>query len=151
METFDNFKNECITNSICEFIISKRPIPKTWGFPDFLKNNDTMLKKFFGKSYEFYNLLSDNDKKSAIEWYETHGEYVVSLLETICYEDYYDGAKVTINLRQLSDNHPMIYKEVVNRVSNKVYLHLGKHVVKIIVDKFIESPETFEEEINKQH
>jgi hypothetical protein len=149
MDSYTKFKNECIVNSISTFLITGAPIPKLWIFPEFIKNNKSLLGNFLDTAYKYYNDLSDDDKVVAIKWFETHGEYTASLIDALCYEDCEYDTLPTFNLNILKDKNPEIYKEVVTKVANKVYSHFGKDAIQIIINKFVDFPDVFTEEISR--
>lgn len=108
-----------------------------------------MLRKILDTAYKYYNDLSDDDKILAIKWFETHGEYAASLIDAICYEDYEYDTLPTFNLNILKNKNPEIYEEVVIKVANKVYSHFSKDTIDIIINKFIDFPDLFAEEIGR--
>lgn len=146
----DTFKDYINADSIAKVIITKRPISKMWGFPDFILKNPSMLEKLFGPiAYREYVNLSDSDKKDAIKWFETHGVDATEMYGGELYEDWNDSTIPKRDLYKLKNNFPKIYGEVVKNVVSIVYGSYTKKTQDIIVSKYIEHPDVFEGEISR--
>lgn len=146
----DQFKNCIIVDSIAKVIITGKPISKTWGFPEFILKNESMLKNLFGPlAYNEYIKLSDSNKKNAISWYETNGMEITEMYGGELHEDWDDSTIPKRDLQKLKKNYPQTYDEVVKNVASVVYGSFSKATQDIIIGKYIEDPSVFEEEISR--
>ena len=148
-ENIQKFQESRNVTLLTDFILTGRPMPTSWGFPSFLLNNSAMLTNFFGESYQFYAPLPEEKKQEMISWYETSGEYLVQLLKTTGYEEWDGYSQVPFDLAYFKQENPSLYEKVVEAVVEKAYADLGEKVVKVIKEKFLEAPEVFEEEVNR--
>jgi hypothetical protein len=146
----DNFKNSVHADSIAKVIITRKPISKAWGFPDFMLKSAVLLEKFFGPIiHKEYMKLTEKDKSSAITWYETHGVETTEMYGGELYEDWNDSTVPQRDLDKLNKDYPTIYENVVKNVVGVVY---GSYPVKtqdIIIKQYIMEPSVFEEEISR--
>lgn len=148
--SLEEFKKNVCAKSISEVIISGRPLSEKWGFPSFLLNNSKMLENFFGSDvYTIYNNLTEEEKENSIKWFETHGLECTNMYGGELYEDWNDKTIPKRDLEKLKNLHSNIYELVVSNVVKKVYSCYPEDIQKIIIEKFTEDSNTFEEEIKK--
>lgn len=144
----ERFKFLVIVKQIGGSILNGRPISDSWGFPDFILNNETMLKSFFDDDvYEVYNTMDTDQKRRAIEWYEISGREINNMAGTTSWE--VEDARFDIDLIAFSKNHPDYYAEVVKYVCCRAYEALPAATQSIIVDKFTSEPIHFQNEMNR--
>lgn len=146
----DEFKKNVIVKSISSVIISGRPVSEKWEFPNFLLKNEKMLENFFGEEiYQIYKNFSEEEKEQAIKWYEIHGIECTEMYGGELYEEWNDNTVPKRDLEKLSTNNQEIYELVVKSVVQEVYKQYDELTKQIIINKYTEEFQVFDEEIKK--
>ena len=144
----DRFQKEVIAKSVCSAIMEGTPISNSWGFPNFLLENEEMLAAFFGeKVYSIYNTLSEQEKRDAIEWYEISGAEINVMTKSTAWED--DETSFSIDCVHFAASQPEYYRATVAKLVEAAYGQLSEDTQKIIYDKFTSEPRVFQDEIDR--
>jgi len=139
----EDFKNAVIIELITTSLMTGRPLSRKWAFPDFLldKKFESTLSTIFGKEgFEIYSKMSNEEKKKARTYFETHGEEVAKMYKAEVWEDWNDSKFFKFDLQYLFDNHIGIYKKVATSIATRGYGHYHETIFKLILDKFLISP-----------
>lgn len=146
--SLEEFKKNVYANSISGVIISGRPMSKEWSFSSFLLNDPQLLEHLFGlEAYEIYENLTNEEKAECIKWFEIHGIECTNMYGGEFHEDLYDRTIPKRDLKKLKNLYPDIYKLVVIKFVKKVFSCYPNDIHKIIIDKYANDCNIFEEEI----
>ncbi|AYV78132.1 MAG: hypothetical protein Edafosvirus5_50 [Edafosvirus sp.] len=142
-------KQHIITESITTALMNGRPLSNMWGFPDFVKKDNKLMTALFGSmAHGLYNELpTDEDKKSIIKWFETHGIEATKMYGGVVYEEW-DQKEFPFDLEKFKATNPEIYKNVATNITSRAYGRYDDDIQKAILDEFIANPKAFAETIS---
>ncbi len=144
----ETFKQLVIVKQIGGAIMDGRAISNTWGFPDFVLNNEEVLSNFFGEEvYAVYSEMTSEERQAAISWYEISGGVINEMAKTAPWEE--DSESFRIDIVAFSQAYPDLFKGVVLFVCDKAYSSFPEDVQQIIIEKFTNEPEEFQNEMNR--
>lgn len=148
--SLEEFKKNTRAKSISTVITSGRPLSEKWGFQEFVLRNEKVLENFFDKKiYQIYKNLSEEEKEEAIKWFEIHGIECTEMYGGELHENWNDDTIPKRDLEKLSAMYPDMYKLVVKNVVEEMYKQFDEGIRQIIIEKYVEEWQTFEEEIKK--
>jgi hypothetical protein len=149
MTLLENFKEQIYIDNISKTIIGKvGSLPRNWGFPQFMLNDEKFIKKFFGeKAYNFYSQMSDLEKKEARDWFERSGGEILDQIGGTSWEE--DDENFHMNFVQFHENLPKIYPEVVQIVVPEIFPNLPGQVLEEVIKDYIKNPKNFQKDFDK--
>ena len=148
-ELLENFKHEIYINSITTAIIGKDGcLPRYWGFPQFVLNDENFLRQILGdKAYNIYSQISKKDKKAALDWFEQSGGEILDQIGGSSWEE--DDEEFNMDFVMFYENLPKIYPEVVKKVVPQMFPNLPGKVLEEVINDYLKNPKGLQNDFDK--